>query len=433
MDYSILSVIGIVFSIAMMGILVYKGLNTGVATVISTCAVALCSGIPVATALTDYYVSGFAGAIQSFLFMFALGALFGGLMDRSGAADKFARCIMQYIHGKWSLYVCMIVNLLLVWGGVNCFIICFTVLPIYLSIFRELNIPRKLLPVSIWAGSAGFVSCSLPGVPSTINMIPAQILGTDLFAGLDICIVTSLASVAFIYFYFEYLLKKARRKQEGYVETEKDRKRMEEEQSRKTNTMPLPMAMTPMIFLFVTLNFLKWNLVYAMGASCILALVMFWNYIPDKINSISSGWSGVSVILSVGACMAFGAVIKNTVGFQMVLDWVLNFDINPLITLGISSNVLAAAMASGTGAVATATEMVGMRYVAMGVNPNLVHRIIAIASQGLDTLPHNGGVITYLGACDCSYKESYGPIFVISLLWPLVLTVIAIAMGMMFY
>ncbi len=131
--------------------------------------------------------------------------------------------------------------------------------------------------------------------------------------------------------------------------------------------------------------------------------------------------------------MAFGAVIKNTVGFQMVLDWVLNFDINPLITLGISSNVLAAAMASGTGAVATATEMVGMRYVAMGVNPNLVHRIIAIASQGLDTLPHNGGVITYLGACDCSYKESYGPIFVISLLWPLVLTVIAIAMGMMFY
>lgn len=95
MDYSILSVIGIVFSIAMMGILVYKGLNTGVATVISTCAVALCSGIPVATALTDYYVSGFAGAIQSFLFMFALGALFGGLMDRSGAADKFARCIMR--------------------------------------------------------------------------------------------------------------------------------------------------------------------------------------------------------------------------------------------------------------------------------------------------------------------------------------------------
>ena len=46
MDYSILSVIGIVFSIAMMGILVYKGLNTGVATVISTCAVALCSEFP---------------------------------------------------------------------------------------------------------------------------------------------------------------------------------------------------------------------------------------------------------------------------------------------------------------------------------------------------------------------------------------------------
>ena len=71
-----------------------------------------------------------------------------------------------------------------------------------------------------------------------------------------------------------------------------------------------------------------------------------------------------------------------------------------LICATVGSVVLAAAMASGTGAVATATEMVGMRYVAMGVNPNLVHRIIAIASQGLDTLPHNGGVITSLGACD---------------------------------
>lgn len=433
MGSNVLSVFGIVLSIAMMGLLVYKGLNTGIATVLSACIVAVCSGMSVATALTDYYVTGFAGAIQSFLFMFALGALFGGLMDNSGAADKFARCIMRYIHGKWSLYVCMIVNLLLVWGGVNCFIICFTVLPIYLSIFRELNIPRRLLPVAIWAGSAGFVSCSLPGVPSTINMIPAQILGTDLFAGLDICIVTSLASVVFLYFYFEHLVKKARQKNEGYVETEKDRLRLLEDSKRADNPIPLVISVIPMVFLFVALNVFKWNLVYAMGSSCILALLMFWKYIPDKVKCLSNGWNGVSVILSVGACMAFGAVIKNTTGFQMVLDWVLHIDVNPLITMGISTNVLAAAMASGTGAVATATETVGLRYVAMGVSPELVHRVIAIASQGMDTLPHNGGVITYLGACDCSYKESYGPIFIISLLWPLALTVIAIVMGMLFY
>lgn len=433
MDYSILSVIGIVVSIVMMGVLVYKGLNPGIATVISACVVALCSGMPVAGALTDYYVTGFAGAVQSFLFMFALGALFGGIMDHSGAADKFARCIMQYIHGKWSLYVCMAVNLLLVWGGVNCFVICFTVLPIYLLIFKELNIPRKLLPVAIWAGSAGFVSCSLPGVPSTINMIPAQILGTDLFAGLAICIVTSIASVVFIYFYFEHLLKKARNKNEGYVETDNDKKRLEEEAQRAENRVPLVLAVIPMIFLFTTLNFLKWDLIYSMGSSCILALVLFWRYIPEKTACLSNGWGGVSVILSVGACMAFGAVIKNTVGFQLILDKVLQLDVSPLVTLGISTNVLAAAMASGTGAVATATETIGLRYVAMGINPNLVHRIIAIASQGMDTLPHNGGVITYIGACDCSYKDSYAPIFMISLVWPLVLTVIAVVMGMMFY
>jgi H+/gluconate symporter-like permease len=44
------------------------------------------------------------------------------------------------------------------------------------------------------------------------------------------------------------------------------------------------------------------------------------------------------------------------------------------------------------------------------------HRIAAMASGGMDTLPHNGAVITLLAVTGLTHKQSYKDIFAITLI-----------------
>lgn len=73
------------------------------------------------------------------------------------------------------------------------------------------------------------------------------------------------------------------------------------------------------------------------------------------------------------------------------------------------------------------------QYLKLGVNPEIFHRIVTIASNGLDSLPHNGLVITVITACGMTHKESYKQIFVTSVAVTLISLAIAIVMGIFMY
>jgi len=50
------------------------------------------------------------------------------------------------------------------------------------------------------------------------------------------------------------------------------------------------------------------------------------------------------------------------------------------------------------------------------IDPQLLHRVASMASGGMDTLPHNGAVITLLGIAGLTHKQSYIDIFVMTLI-----------------
>jgi len=47
---------------------------------------------------------------------------------------------------------------------------------------------------------------------------------------------------------------------------------------------------------------------------------------------------------------------------------------------------------------------------AIGMSPEVLHRVAAMASGGLDSMPHNGAVITIIAVCGLTHKQSYGDI-----------------------
>lgn len=53
---------------------------------------------------------------------------------------------------------------------------------------------------------------------------------------------------------------------------------------------------------------------------------------------------------------------------------------------------------------------------AYNIPPEVMHRVISMASGGMDTLPHNGAVITLLAVTGLTHKQSYRDIFAITLI-----------------
>ena len=107
---------------------------------------------------------------------------------------------------------------------------------------------------------------------------------------------------------------------------------------------------------------------------------------------------------------------------------------NPLISEAVAVNILAGATGSASGGMGIALEALGSKYYELaidtGISPEAFHRVASLASGGLDTLPHNGAVLTLLTITGMSHKESYKDIFVVAVLIPIISVIVAILLAM---
>ena len=55
-----------------------------------------------------------------------------------------------------------------------------------------------------------------------------------------------------------------------------------------------------------------------------------------------------------------------------------------------------------------------------GIDPALMHRIAVIGSGTLDSLPHNGAVVTLLAVCGSTHRKSYFDIVMANIAGPIV-------------
>src|SRR5262249_33699979 len=155
-----------------------------------------------------------------------------------------------------------------------------------------------------------------------------------------------------------------------------------------------------------------WSVAVALAAATATLVVLHRARLPDLRASMDAGANAsVLPILSVASLVGFGAVVAALPAFASVRDWVLSISGGPLVSLAIATNILAALTGSASGGLTIALDALGKAYLEIaqttGIDPALMHRIAVIGSGTLDSLPHNGAVVTLLAVCRSTHPTSY--------------------------
>ena len=180
-----------------------------------------------------------------------------------------------------------------------------------------------------------------------------------------------------------------------------------------------------------------WSVIVALLAAILTLLALNWKRLTSLRDSVDAGLNAsVLPVVSVACLVGFGAVVAALPAFEMVRDWVLGIEAGPLVSLALSTNILSALTGSASGGLTIALEALGPTYLQLaselGIDPGLMHRVAVIGAGTLDTLPHNGAVVTLLAVCGAIHKESYLDIVMVAIVGGLVALAGVIVLGTLF-
>ena len=408
---------------------------------------------------TQVFMKGLGGYIISFFPLFLLGAIFGKLMDDSGSALSISESLVTKLGKKQAVLSIVMACAILTYGGVSLFVVGFAVYPIAAALFRELDIPKRLIPGAIALGALTFTMTALPGTPAIQNAIPMPFFKTDSFAAPGLGAIGGLIMLVGGMIWLNYRTKAALNAGEGYGQHHNDKLAVVDRSSKPS----LLVALLPII-LVILINFICtkwllpsmdnsylaseefgavpltkvlgiWAIVIALVVSCGAMILLNWKRWKNLKESLSEGALGSLLpIFNTASEVGYGSVIATLTGFIIVKEFLLGLSPeNPLISEAVFVNVMAGITGSASGGLSIALNTMGDNYLQLasqfGINPELMHRVASIASGGLDALPHNGAVITLLVICQLTHRESYKDIFVVAVAVPVLALIAVITLG----
>jgi H+/gluconate symporter-like permease len=482
-----MSLLGILLGLGLLVGLAFRGWSVLLLAPIAALIAAFFSGEPLLAHWTQTFMTSASQFLAQFFPLFLLGALFGKLMEDSGSVTTIAELLIRKLGHRRAVLAVVLASALVTYGGVSLFVAFFVIAPMAQELFRTAGIPRRLMPAAIALGTSTFTMSALPGTPSIQNAIPMPFFGTTPFAAPGLGIVASIIMFGLGMWWLNHVEANARRAGEGFGKGSTATQSANMEQAnlareraatahefdpaelghgRTVDVAPtamaaaLPlvvvigvnMAMSLVILPRLDVSYLAeprwgetsllavggvWAVITALACAIIAVLaVNFWR-LPTLRQTVDAG-ANASVLpaLSVASLVGFGAVVAEMPAFAMVRDWVLGIAGGPLVSLAVATNVLAALTGSASGGLTIALDALGSTYMTraaeIGMDPALLHRVAVIASGTLDSLPHNGAVVTLLAVCGSTHRESYRDIVMVGIVSAIVALVAVIVLGSIF-
>ena len=446
------NIIGLILSLSLIIYLAYKGYSTIITAPIVALLTALIIGGDSSKHLmftyTETYMSGFASFVKNYFPIFLTGAIFARLMEEVGYAKSIAHFITKKLGNDKTILAVVLAGALLTYGGVSLFTVAFVLYPIANVLFKESNIPKRLIPGTIALGAFTFTMTALPGTPEIQNVIPMRYFKTDTFSAPLIGITASLLMLILGITWLTYRVKQANLNNEGYGTFNS--------YEGLDNNIDIPnifISIMPIIIIFISNLFFSkifykylvdgsylnkhnlvldsisgtWSVIISIFISILIILLVNINKIKNLNKVLDKGISNSFLpLLSSSAIVGYGSVIKSLPIFITLQSLILNISSNPIISEAISVNIICGITASASGGLTITLDALAPTFITMSQNlnisPEIMHRIASLASVGLDTLPHNGAVITTLAICGLTHKDSYKDIFVTSVLIPILVT-----------
>lgn len=442
--------------------LAYRGINVLIlAPILASLAVLMSGDLPVMATYTQVFMRALGGYVILYFPLFLLGAIFGKVMADSGCARVIAEKIIAWVGPERSIAAVVLACGVLTYGGVSLFVVAFAIYPIANSLFRTASVPKRLLPAAIALGSFTFTMTAFPGTPAIQNAIPMPFFGTNAFAAPLLGTIAGIIMLVGGILWLNRRAVVASGNGEGYGEH-----KVVPSDSKLSDDIELPgfaVAILPVIAV-IALNALFtylvipamdtaylaepkygstavasvagiWAIIAALVLAILMTLGLNWSRFVDVKDSVNEGTMGSLLpILNTASEVGYGAVIASLPAFSIVRDAVLGlFPTNPVASLAVAVNVLAGITGSASGGMSIALNALGAQFAQMaldqGISMELMHRVTALSSGGFDALPHNGAVITLLGICGLTHRQSYADIFICAVDIPVVATIVVIVLG----
>ena len=443
----------------------------------------------VAPVFSGIFMEKLVGFVKLYFPVFLLGAVFGKLIEISGFSESIVVAAIRYIGRTRANAVIVLVCALLTYGGVSLFVVVFAVYPFAAELYRQSNIPKRLMPGAIALGAFSFTMDTLPGTPQIQNIIPTTFFKTTGWAAPWLGVIGSVAMLTAGLIYLEWRRRTVMATGEGYggSAAEADAKAdantganadantgANADANTGTNAgakadnlpiAPLPakrglphplLSIAPLVLVGVV-NFALTKMIphwygdnYALTAD---ALPGLHSAINLPIKGVIGIWAVEGALLlgivfvvvtafgrvraafaegtkaAVGGALlaamntaseyGFGGVIAALPGFLAVSSALKSVP-DPLINAAVSVTTLAGITGSASGGMSIALAAMSDQFIRAAESAQIplevLHRVVSMASGGMDTLPHNGAVITLLAVTGLTHKQSYGEIFGITVI-----------------
>uniref|UniRef100_UPI0019D301C7 GntP family permease n=1 Tax=Klebsiella aerogenes TaxID=548 RepID=UPI0019D301C7 len=411
-------------------------------------AVLLTQPAAVAPVFSDIFMDKLVGFVKLYFTVFLLGAVFGKLIEFSGFSRSIVSAVTRLMGQNKAMPVIILVCALLTYGGVSLFVVVFAVYPFAAEMFRQSQIPKRLMPATIALGAFTFTMDALPGSPQIQNIIPTTFYGTTSWAAPWLGVLGSAFVAIGGWLYLEAMRRKAQRRGEGYGS-----ELINEPETPADLNLPHPViALLPLIIVGVANLLFTWLIPQAYGSHFLIDLPGLKAPMESDVKKMVAIWAVMAALLcgiitiflfagrslkgkladgskvAVGGAMlaalntaseyGFGGVIAALPGFVQVAD-ALKAIPNPLLNQAITINILSGITGSSSGGMSIALAAMADRFVesahAAGIPLEVMHRVASMAAGGMDTLPHNGAIITLLAVTGLTHRQAYKPILGITL------------------
>jgi len=417
-------------------------------------AVLLTDPAQVAPVFSGIFMEKMVGFVKLYFPVFMLGAVFGKVIELSGFSESIVAAAIRHIGRTRANAVIVAVCALLTYGGVSLFVVVFAVYPFAAELYRQSGIPKRLLPGAIALGAFSFTMDALPGTPQIQNIIPTTFFQTTSWAAPALGTLGALFILGVGLRYLEWRRRQALASGEGYGAT-----LMNEPERVDTEAGGLPhplLAVAPLLLVGVA-NFVFTRMIplwygdshvvppeilpgiatpvsttiktvtaiWAVQAALLLGILFV---VATAFGRVARRFADGSKAAVAGALLAamntaseygFGGVIAALPGFIVVSDALRSIP-DPLVNAAVSVSSLAGITGSASGGMSIALAAMSDTFIAganaAGIPLEVLHRVVAMASGGMDTLPHNGAVITLLAVTGLTHREAYRDIFAVTLI-----------------
>lgn len=447
-----MEVIGILLSLLLLMYFAYKGFSVILFAPVFALLAAISQGLSPMPAYTELFMAKAVTYVKSFFPVFMLGAVFGKVMEDTGLAKSISHKILTSLGRERAILSVVLAGNVLTYGGVSLFVVVFAIYPFAAALFKEAQIPKRLIPGCIALGAFTYTMDALPGTPQIQNLIPTNFYGTTMYAapilGFIGTIIIFVGGIA----YLNWRLKLAQAAGEGYGSHTIN----EPELKSDTNLPDWKLSCLPLLSVLV-INFMMtrftwspemlapfqamklplmvpavknviaiWALIIGLVVGVLLAVAIGYRNLPKQgglQKALNAGAIGsLLAIMNTASEVGYGNVIASLPGFKDIATALLGIKMGgtPLLSEAVTVTTLAGITGSASGGMSIALDLMAKDWLAwanqIGLSPEVLHRIASMASGGMDTMPHNGAVITLLAVCGLTHSQSYKDIFAMTVI-----------------